>query len=141
MKNIIILYENNKYEINTLQEIVKLVLGEEYLNMNVEEKFKVRYEKAFGICKMNNIIIIDTKVGVLNDNNKTKIKYDILNTFIIDNEETYILSLCKYADMLLLEEKNSEVFNNKELIKNNTNDNYVVINKYVNELLLLNSSC
>lgn len=64
--------------------------------------------------------------------------YNFSKSFIIDNEKTFILSLCKFEDVMILEEKNSKVFNTDGVTTFQGKDNYSVINKFCDELLLLN---
>jgi|GEM_PF-780501 len=139
MKNLIVLFKDKKYEINNIEEAINLFFDEEYINLSNEEKVVLRYKKAFGICKLKNIDLVDTKIGTLGDNGIViKRDYDILKSFIIDNEKTYMLSLCKFYDMVILEKKDSNILNNSNITNIDEADNYVVINKFVNELLLIN---
>lgn len=140
MENIILVYESKKYFFNTYEEIIELFFGKNYDKLSFNEKFKIRYQKALGICIKNNIELVDTRVGKLGGNGEILSKeFDFEKAFIIDNEKTYILSMCKFENILILENKESKIFNIPGVAKIDDEDNnYIVINKLVDRLLLLN---
>lgn len=137
--NLIVIYNEKKYFLNSFDDIVQLFFGDDYLNLSFDEKFKIRYQKAFGFTIKNNLELVDTRIGLLGSNGQLKSKeYDFSKAFIIDNEKTFILSMCKFDTLLLLENLNSNIFYIPGIGKIENNDNYIVINKIVNELMLLN---
>lgn len=140
MENIILIYESKKYFFNEFEEIIELFFGKDYSGLSFNEKFKIRYKKALGVCIKNNIELVDTRVGLLGGNGEIISKqYDFEKAFIIDNEKTYILSMCKFENILILENKESYIFNIPGVAKiKDEEDNYIVINKLIDKLLLLN---
>lgn len=140
MENLILIYDSKKYYLNSFDEIIELFFEKEYSKLSFNEKFKIRYQRALGICLKNDIELVDTRVGLLGGNGEIKSKeYDFSKAFIIDNEKTYILSMCKFENILLLENKESNIFNIPGVASiKEEEDNYIVINKIVDKLLLLN---
>lgn len=146
MKNLIIIFEKKKYLIDSIEELITLFFGDGYLKLSNEEKFISRYTRAFGLSKLNKVDLIHTKVGTLGDNGMVVTKdYNVVSSFVIDNEKTYILSLCKFRDFVILENKYSNIFGSNYITtpesdnyKYDENDNYIVVNEFVNELLLMN---
>lgn len=65
-------------------------------------------------------------------------EYNFSKAFIIDNEKTFIISLCKFEDVIIMEEKESKIFNVDGVMEFTGDNNYSVINKYCDRLLLLN---
>ncbi len=140
MENLILIYESKKYFFNTFEEIVEVFFGKQYESLSFNEKFKIRYQKALGFCMKNNIELVDTRVGHLGGNGEILSKeFDFEKAFIIDNEKTYILSMCKFENILLLENKASKIFNIEGVAEvEDIEDNYIVVNKIIDKLLLLN---
>lgn len=139
MENIIILSGGKQYFANSFEEVVKMFFGKDYFSKSFEEKYKIRYQKGLGISIKDGLDLVDTRVGKLGGSGKIVSKeYNFSKSFIIDNEKTFIISLCKFEDVIIMEEKNSHEFNVDSLMKYTGDNNYSVINKYCNELLLLN---
>ena len=140
---IIIIEKNKKYFIRNISELFEYFFGEEYNNLSFNEKYKIRFEKAYGFVIKNNLELVDTRVGKLNgDAEVTSKKYDFSKAFIIDNEITFILSLCKFEQILLLEklENKDKIFiiNGILNFEENLENGYVIINNFIDKLLLLN---
>lgn len=145
MENLIIIDKSKKYFIKNTSELFDYFFGEEYKNLSFIEKYKIRFEKAYGFVIKNELELVDTRVGTLNGNaDVISKKFNFSKAFIIDNEITFILSLCKFEKILILEkiESAEKVFLIEGIINFEENlemeDNYVVINKLVDRLLLLN---
>ena len=60
--------------------------------------------------------------------------YDFENAFIIDDDYSYILSLCKINSFMLLEVRNSNIFTGL-IDKSEIKDDLVVINHFAKEIL------
>lgn len=140
---IIIIEKNKKYFIRNISELFEYFFGEEYNNLSFNEKYKIRFEKAYGFVIKNNLELVDTRVGKLNgDAEVISKKYDFSKAFIIDNEITFILSLCKFEQILLLEklENKDKIFiiNGILNFEENLESGYVIINNFIDKLLLLN---
>lgn len=145
MENLIIIDKSKKYFINDINELYDYFFGAEYKNLSFNEKYKIRFEKAYGFVIKNNLELVDTRVGVLNgDSEVISLKYNFSKAFMIDNEITFILSLCKFEEILILEkiENENKIFLIDEIIdyteKLDKENNYVLINKLIDRLLLLN---
>ena len=143
MNNLIVIDGLNKYQINSYDELLVCFFGEDYKNLSFNEKYKIRFDKAYGFTIKNNLELVDTRVGIINGEAEViSKKYDFSKAFIIDNEITFILSLCKFENILLLEkvDSNNKIFMVDELINDDieVEENYVVINKLVDRFLLLN---
>lgn len=140
MENLILTYNLKNYYLNTFDEIIDLFLGKEYKDLSFNEKFKIRYQRALGFSVKNELELVDTRVGKLGGNGEILSKeFNFEKAFIIDNEKTFILSMCKFENILLLENVESNIFNIEGVHEvNDIEDNYVVINKVVDKLLLLN---
>lgn len=134
MKNIILITNNESYQFDSIDELKKFLFSNinEFSDDEIE---KLLYEKVFGLCVLNNWQIINTKKGVYIGNyeigNEEK---DIDRAIIIDNLDTYILSLCRYNVMLLLEEKDNRYYT-KNIDLELEDNNYVVVNTYADKLL------
>ena len=63
---IIIIEKNKKYFIRNISELFEYFFGEEYNNLSFNEKYKIRFEKAYGFVIKNNLELVDTRVGKLN---------------------------------------------------------------------------
>lgn len=106
MKNkITIISDGDSFELNTYEDILTLLLGNEYL-----EKSDITKQK-----------IINNKVA-LNFNN-----YDINIS-----EFEYILYLINYDKIVVIENINSNIFR-KYL--NSDNDEVIIVNNYIKEIL------
>ena len=142
----ILLNEGKSYELKSYEELIELVFGKEYKTLSFEEKYEIRFNKAFPITIETNTELVDTRVGRINGNaDVVSERYTFSNAFIIDNEKTFILSLLKFKNILLLEKLNENIFYIEGIIEDiekNTNmsidDNYIPINNIVDKLLLLN---
>lgn len=131
MDNIVIVENNEKYCFKTLEEAVKQFLGEDFYNLNDEEKYKVlRLKTVRNSVFNNNTPVIDLRKG-------DKLEYVEENQYIIYDEETFLLSLAKNNDIVLYEEINANIFvKNIEKEKLDKLDgDYIIINFCADELL------
>ena len=79
--------------------------------------------------------IVNTEQGTYGDNfDIIKKDYDFENAFIIDDDYSYILSLCKINSFMLLEVRNSNIFTGL-IDKSEIKDDLVVINHFAKEIL------
>lgn len=143
MENLIIIDDQNRYQIGSLDELISYFFGEDYKNLSFNEKYKIRFDKAFGFTIKYKLELVDTRVGVINGDAEVISKtYDFSKAFIIDNEITFILSLCKFDNILILEkfDNDKKILLVDDLVNKDTDieENYVVINKFIDRLLLLN---
>ena len=146
-ENIKLILTNNKkeYYLESYEALIDLIFGEEYRNKSFNEKFITRFEKAHIIVAEHELELVDTRVGKLTEDGKVESEeFNFSNAFIIDNDKTFILSLLKFKDMVLLEKKNENIFYIEGIIEDLEKSNiigineYIVINKLIDKLLLLN---
>ena len=133
MKNLIYIENEESNQFNDIQELYEFIFGKEYFNMSEKEKFIRRYEIAFYKIKFYelDLEIVHTKMGTIGDKYKIKDeKYDLKNSFIIDDEKEFVKSLCKIPNIIILENKTSDnFFTAKE--KEKFKGNYIVINEII----------
>lgn len=134
MDNIVIVENNEKYCFNTLEEAVKQFLGEDFYNLNDEDKYKVlRLKTVRNSVFNNNVPVVDLRKGEEISNIKNK-------QYIVYDEETFFLSLAKNNDIVLYENKNANTFvknlnkEEKETLEK-LDDDYIIINFCVDKLL------
>lgn len=134
MDNIVIVENYEKYCFNTLEEAVKQFLGEDFYNLNDEDKYKVlRLKTVRNSVFNNNVPVVDLRKGEEISNIKNK-------QYIVYDEETFFLSLAKNNDIVLYENKNANIFvknlnkEEKETLEK-LDDDYIIINFCVDKLL------
>lgn len=120
MKNLIVIEDGESFEYSTLEELVKDLISKDYYTMSDEVKNKKLIELIYkNIINMNikDIKEIDNQI-----NEYTK------------NEYLAILFLLKNNVFTLLENIDSNIFV-KYLDKANFDNNYIIVNKYAEEIL------
>jgi len=122
LKNLIVIENDDKYQYDNLEELVKGIIDKDYYNMTEQQKLEKRELKAFANCLM-------TDVEVVND-----VPSNMENKFVNIDEVTYIYSLLRLNKVVLLESTNSN-FLTKYLDKSNITDNYIIVNHFAEELL------
>lgn len=138
MEPLIVVIQGQQFKLNNLGNLIASIFGKEYFNMSNIEKLKFRYQRAYAISKFHkDLPIVYTKEGTYGDDFKIiKKDYDFDKSFIIDDEYSYILSLCKINSFTLLEVKNSKIFipmiDNKKIDKDKE---LVVVNAFADEIL------
>lgn len=129
MNNIIMVKDAIDFECNNIEEVVKFIFGKNYYDLNEEEKLKLREFMAYKECLGKNIEIILKRENINKEN---------INTcFIALDEISYIISLLKYGNLVILEEKNSNIFSkyiNKSSFEK-LSKNYIMLNKFANEMI------
>ena len=104
MDNIVIVENYEKYCFKTLEEIVKQFLGEDFYDLNNEEKYKrLRLKTVRNAVFNNNAPVIDLRKGEKIENIENK-------QYIVYDEETFILSLAKNNDIVMYEYINANIF-------------------------------
>ncbi len=125
MAKLIVFEEEYKYEFNSIEELVKKIMGEDYYNLNnTQKQNKVKF-----LTRLN---MINNKLPTI-VYNEYKNNFEE-NAYIINDEITYILSLLRLNKFSLFEEKDANIF--AKYIENATyENNYVLINNYANEIM------
>ena len=126
LKKIIIMENGKEIQCNTLEDVVKTLIDENYYNMTPFQKIEKMKMKALSNC-INNKKEIVQEIPVNAEEN-------IQDKFIIQDEITYVLSLLTTNNILLLERIDSNIFT-KDLNKENLRDNYIIVNTFAKELL------
>ena len=136
MDPLVVIIQGQQFKLKNLNNLVASIFGKSYFDLSQEERLKVRYEKAHAISQFHKYLpIVNTEQGTYGDNfDIIKIDYDFENAFIIDDDYSYILSLCKINSFMLLEVRNSNIFTGL-IDKSEIKDDLVVINHFAKEIL------
>ena len=136
MDPLVVIIQGQQFKIKNLNNLVASIFGKSYFDLSQEERLKVRYEKAHAISQFHKYLpIVNTEQGTYGDNfDIVKKDYDFENAFIIDDDYSYILSLCKINSFMLLEVRNSNIFTGL-IDKSEIKDDLVVINHFAKEIL------
>lgn len=127
LDKLIIIEDDKDYQYSTFEEIVKYLINENYYNLTKQEKENIIMKKAIENA-------IDKGLKIIKNKNQIKEK-DLNKSFIIIDEMTVILSIIKeQSKIVLLERKDSNIFNKYIKIPNN-NDNYTIINTFATQAL------
>lgn len=127
LDKLIIIKDDKDYQCSTFEEIVKYLINENYYNLTKQEKENIIMKKAIENA-------IDKGLKIIKNKNQIKEK-DLNKSFIIIDEMTVILSIIKdQSKIVLLEKKDSNIFNKYIKIPNN-NDNYTIINTFATQVL------
>lgn len=130
-KNLIMILNDEKYQYDGKEELMQSLLGDEehhYSDMTEEEKEKRRHLKAYINLKGQESYITNYKKESLK-----KGEFPVNEKFLVDNDEMYIMSLLRMNVMVLLEKKEANIFAGK-INKENTDDNFLVLNGYADEI-------
>ena len=136
MEPLVVIIQGRQFKLKNLNNLVASIFGKSYFDLSQEERLKVRYEKAHAISQFHKYLpIVNTEQGTYGDNfDIVKKDYDFENAFIIDDDYSYILSLCKINSFMLLEVRNSNIFTGL-IDKSEIKDDLVVINHFAKEIL------
>ena len=136
MDPLVVIIQGQQFKLKNLNNLVASIFGKSYFDLSQEERLKVRYEKAHAISQFHKYLpIVNTEQGTYGDNfDIVKKDYDFENAFIIDDDYSYILSLCKINSFMLLEVRNSNIFTGL-IDKSEIKDDLVVINHFAKEKL------
>ena len=136
MDPLVVIIQGQQFKLKNLNNLVASIFGKSYFDLSQEERLKVRYEKAHAISQFHKYLpIVNTEQGTYGDNfDIVKKDYYFENAFIIDDDYSYILSLCKINSFMLLEVRNSNIFTGL-IDKSEIKDDLVVINHFAKEIL------
>ena len=129
LKKIIIIENGEQVQYNRLEEIVKILIDENFYDMDQNKRIQVMRTKALANCINNKREIIQEIQKIQEDTTE-----NLNEVFIIKDEITYILSLLMTNKIIILERKDSNIFSG-DLNKENIENNYIIINTYAEELL------
>lgn len=125
MENLIVIEGKEKYKYNDIESLIKGFINERYYNMSETEQKNELEKKAIANTIQDNIKIYNMGSKAQN--------YD-KEAFIVYDEITYILSMLKFNKIILLEKTNANIFG-KYINKENITDNYIIVNKFANEII------
>lgn len=125
MENLIVIEGKEKYKYNDIESLIKGFINEKYYNMSETEQKSELEKKAIANTIQDNIKIYNMGSKAQN--------YD-KEAFIVYDEITYILSMLKFNKIILLEKTNANIFG-KYINKENITDNYIIVNKFANEII------
>ena len=135
-KKLIVRIAKNVYQLNSIDELIKKVLGEQYGDLTQKEKLLKRYESMLLFSIQNEAPIVYSPKGIIKENKTfdNTTKYDMEQSIIIDDDITYFLSLCRLEQMQILEAKDADIFV-ANMDKSQIGGNYIVVNKFADKLL------
>lgn len=137
--NLIVAQGKNVMQMDTLEELIDRVFGDNYKDLNKKEKLNQRYKDALFYAVFNNMDIVYSPKGIIKEDKTfdTQTPFDLNRSFVIDDETTFLLSLCRVDDLRILEKKNSNIFISDEDRDEleGQEGNYVVVNKRANKIL------
>ena len=125
MENLIVIEGKEKYKYNDIESLIKGFINERHYNMSETEQKNELEKKAIANTIQDNIKIYNMESKAQN--------YD-KEAFIVYDEITYILSMLKFNKIILLEKTNANIFG-KYINKENITDNYIIVNKFANEII------
>ena len=136
MDPLIVIIQGQQFKLKNLNNLVASIFGKSYFDLSQEERLKVRYEKAHAISQFHKYLpIVNTEQGTYGDNfDIVKKDYDFENAFIIDDDYSYILSLCKINSFMIIEVRNSNIFTGL-INKNKIKDDLVIVNHFAKDIL------
>ena len=116
LKKLIAIENGESYQYDTLKDLVKDLIDENFYNMQQNEKVEIMQKKAVA----NSFKLFEGKsLGIIDK---------------IEDELTYILYLLTTNNVVLLEHKESKIFT-KDIDKTELEDNYIIVNSFAKELL------
>jgi len=125
MEKLIIIEGKEKYKYDDIENLIQTFVSNNYFNISDEEKNELLEKKAVANTMMDNIKIV--KLNKYPDDFKEE-------SFIIYDEISYILSMLKFNKLILLERTDANIFG-KYINKEKIEDNYIIINKFADEIL------
>jgi len=125
MEKLIVIEGKEKYKYDNIENLIEAFIGNNYSNMPTEEKNIILEKKAVANTMMDNIKVV--KINKYPDDFED-------NAFVLHNEISYILSMLKFNKLMLLERTDANIFG-KYINKEKIEDNYIIINKFADEIL------
>lgn len=124
LKKLILIEDGEKYQLDTLEELVRRIIDNKYYEMTEEERKKKLELKAFANC-------MQEKIEIITNRNE---EIDIEGKFVAIDEMSYIYSLLLLNKVTILESTESNVLTAK-LDKADIAENYIIVNYFAKELL------
>jgi len=125
MEKLIVIEGKEKYKYDDIENLIQTFVSNNYFNISDEEKNELLEKKAVANTMMDNIKVV--KLNKYPDDFED-------NAFVLHNEISYILSMLKFNKLMLLERTDANIFG-KYINKEKIEDNYIIINKFADEIL------
>ena len=125
MENLIVIEGKEKYQYKDIKSLIEKFINKNYYNMSKVERKNELEKKTVANTMLNGIKVITLE--------KETDNFDE-DAFILYDEITYILSMLKFNKIILLEKTDANIFG-KYINKENIKDNYIIINKFANEIM------
>ena len=124
MENLIVIEGKEKYQYKDIKSLIENFINKNYFDMSKEERKTELEKKTIANTMQSNIKVAKLeKTGDFDE-----------NTFILYDEICYILSMAKFNKIILLERADANIFG-RYINKENIKDNYIIINKFANEIM------
>lgn len=127
LKKLIIIEGGENYQCDSMEDIVKILIDDNFYKMSQFDKRKTIKFKAIANC-------INTDFEIIENQNDFYDKDKLENKFVIYDEMTYILSLLLLDKVFLLERIDSNIFI-KYLDNIDATGNYVIVNNFAKDIL------
>ena len=136
---LIVAQGENVMQLDSIDELVEQVLGEEYRGLSEKEKLQKRYEEALLKAMFNKLDIVYSPKGIIKSDRTfdKQTPYQLDKCFVIDDEITFLLSLCKTQDLKVLERIDSNIFisdEDREELKEEEG-NYIIVSQRVDQIM------
>ncbi len=125
MENLIAIEGKEKYQYKDTKSLIEKFINKNYFDMSKEERKIELEKKTVANTMLNHIKVITLEKETENFDE---------DAFILYDEITYILSMLKFNKIILLEKTDANIFG-KYINKENIKDNYIIINKFANEIM------
>lgn len=125
MEKLIIIEGKEKYKYDNVKDLIKDFISKDYFDISKEERDLILEKKTAANTLMDKIKVVNL--------NKYPDDYED-DAFILYNEISYILSLLKFNKLILLERTDANIFG-RYMEKEWVQDNYIIINKFADEIL------
>ena len=124
MENLIVIEGKEKYQYKDIKSLIENFINKNYFDMSKEERKTELEKKTIANTMQSNIKVAKLeKTGDFDE-----------NAFILYDEFCYILSMAKFNKIILLERVDANIFG-RYINKENIKDNYIIINKFANEIM------
>lgn len=125
MENLIVIEGKEKYQYKDIKSLIENFINKNYFSMSEEERKNELEKRTIANTIQSNIKVVKLE--------KNKKDFDE-NAFVLYDEISYILSMLKFNKIILLESTDANIFG-KYIDKNWIKDNYIIINKFSEEIL------
>ncbi len=130
LKKLLLIEGRKKFQFDEEKELIEHLLGKNYYKLTKKEQMKLMSINAFF-----KVVGTKMKVDTLSKTKEELKNMNFENTFVVYDEKTYILSLLIADRAMLLESTTSNIYTDG-LDKSEIKENYIIVNKFAQELLI-----